>query len=180
MKSKEEIIQDYKKIINFVLKKMNLSYRHDELFDLGMIGFVKGVNSYDKSRGTYMTYLYDCIRNEIIRQIDYENRPKRQIEIVSYNTMISEDTELIDLLGYDIDYSEQVYFDELIKKILIFSSEHLTERQEEIFKYIYGIEGYPKLSFEEIAKIYKTSRQAIWDSHTRILNKLKKHLRSEK
>lgn len=183
MNSKEQMIKDYEKIINFVLKKMCLSYRRDELFDIGMIGFVQGINTFNEKKGfTYMTYLYDCIQNEIGKYLNYEKRPKRQAEIVSLNSLVGEskDTELIDFFGYDPKFDDNIYFDEIIKKILVYLNEHFTNRQEEIFKFIYGLDGYPILNYEQIAKIYKTSKQSIYASHQTILKRLKTFFEKER
>lgn len=182
MNSKEQIIKDYEKIINFVIKRMGLSKRREELFDLGMIGFVRGINSYDESKGyTIMTYLYDCIKNEFLKYFDYENRKGRKTEIISLNKLIGEnkDTELIDLIGYELNTDNDIYFQELIKKILVYMREHFTYRQEEIFKYVYGIDGFPMLNFEQIAKIYGTTKQNIYGSHKIIMKKLEKLFKEE-
>lgn len=182
MNLKEQMIKDYEKIINFVLKKMNLRHRRDELFDLGMIGFVRGINTYDETKGfTYMTYLYECIQNEFLKYLDYENRKGRKSEVISLNTLIGEnkDTELIEFFGYDPKFEDNIYFDDVIRKILIYSREYFTDRQEEIFKFIYGLEGHPRLNYEQIAKIYDTTKQSIYESHKTILKRLRAFFEKE-
>lgn len=173
MKSKEEIIKDYDKIINYVIKKMKLGYRHDEIFDIGMIGFVNGLNNFDESKGyTIVNYLYHCIKNEICKYLHLESMPKRTAEVISYNTMISEDTELLEILGYDIDYEQNLYIDDMLKEISNRLRE-LTKKQRLIFNHLYGLNGYDQMTSREIQDKYGFSRSSICLIKKRTLNKLK-------
>lgn len=173
MKSKEEITKDYEKIINFVIKKMKLGYRHDEIFDIGMIGFVNGLNTFDESKGyTIVTYLYRCIKNEICKYLYLQNMPKRTGEVISYNTMISEDTELLEVLGYDIDYEQNYYVNEMLKEIFNRLSK-LTKKQQLIFNHLYGLNGYKEMSARQIEDKYGFSRQSIHQIKKRVLNQLR-------
>lgn len=177
--SKENVIKDYEKIINYVLKSMGLSYRRDELFDVGMIGFVNGINSYDETKGfTYMTYLYDCIKNEILHYLKYENRKRRIVETISLNTEINYNTELLDFIPSYEKYDEILYLDELlyvINRRLSF----LSERDETIFKHLYGIDGYKELTTEELQEKFKTSKQNIQRIKMKILRMLRYEMLSK-
>lgn len=171
--SKEKIIKDYDKIINFTINKMKLGYRRDELFDIGMIGFVQGINTYDETKGyQYISYLYDCIKNEILHHLLYESRKKRNFETVSLNTMISDDTELQDLLGYETDYSEDNYKDELIQTINDRMS-FMTTKEQLVFNHLYGLNGYDELTSKQITEKYGFSRQSIYQIKRITLNKLR-------
>ena len=155
--SKEQIIKNYNKIIGFVLKNMNLLHKSDELFDVGMVGFVRGINTYDETKNIkYSTYLYECIKNEILRYLEHEKNNKT----ISLNTIIGEDTELLDMIpSYEL-YDENLYLDEIlyvINRRLSF----LNERDEIVFKHLYGLDGYKKLETIEIAKKFGTSKQNI-------------------
>lgn len=173
MNSKEQIIKDYNKIINFVIKKMNLGYRYDDIYDVGLIGFVRGINSYDETKNIkYLTYLYECIKNEILRHINHVKRKKRDVEIVSLNTKISEDTELQDLIGYDIDYEQNFYVDQLIN-IVSDSMKNLTKNQYLIFSHLYGLNGFKELTVSEISQIYGFSKQSVHQIKNKVLNILR-------
>ena len=181
--NKEDVVKDYQKFITFVLKSMNLLHRQDELFDVGMIGFSQGINSFDKKKGyKYSTYLYTCIQNEIKKVIDYENRPKRDVEILSLNHPVTDDeyriTEFQDLIPTYVNYEDKMFLDDVVRNVMRFLG-NCPRRQEEIFKYIYGIDNYPQLTYEEIAKIFGTSRQAIGDSHRRLMKRIRNYLKKE-
>jgi len=173
MNSKEQIIQDYEKIINFVIKKMNLQYKREEIFDIGMIGFVNGINTFDENKGfKYSTYLYQCVKNEILKYLKLQNYKKRKAEIISYNTIINDDTELIDLLGYDTNYDQNAYINEMVNEILK-RLNNLTEKQQLIFYHLYGLNGFKEMSSKEIEKKYGFSRQSVNQIKKRTLNKLR-------
>ena len=60
----EKEIFENENLIYFVLKQKNLS--PEEFYDLGMIGLIKGIKSFDPSKGyARSTYLVACIKNEI-------------------------------------------------------------------------------------------------------------------
>ena len=169
-------MNDYEKIINFVLKKMNLTHRHDELFDIGLIAFTNGINTFDESKGyQYMSYLYDCIKNAIMKQLDYEKRKRRKANVVSLNTLISDNTELQDMLGYEYDYEQNSYIIEMIN-IINKRIDDLTDNQQLIIKHLYGLDGYKELSAQEIAKKYKFSRNYVYLVKKRVINILRNAL----
>ena len=75
------------KLIYYVLTKHNLKHRIDDLYDIGLIGLVKGNNSYDASKNAKKsTYLCNCIKNEIFNELRKEKRDKRQADIIPIET----------------------------------------------------------------------------------------------
>lgn len=170
---KENIVNDYAKIVKYVIKDMKLGHRYDELYDVGIIGFVNGLNTFDENRGVkYITYLYECVKNEILHYLEYENRVRRKAEIISLNTIISENTELIDLIPTYYDYDKDLYLQE-IGCIIDRRLAKLSERDEKIFKHLFGIDGYKKLNSIELEEKFKTSRQNIQRIKVRVLNMLR-------
>lgn len=172
-KSKQEIEKEYDKIINFVINNMHLGYRRDDLFDIGMIGFVQGLNTFDENKGfQYITYLYDCIKNEIIRFLKHERRSKRQCELISLNTLINDSAELQDFIGYEVDYLKDNYEKELLRTISDRMS-FMTKKEQIVFSHLYGLNGYKEMTPKEITKKYGFSRQSIYQIKKLTLNKLR-------
>jgi RNA polymerase sporulation-specific sigma factor len=175
MNQKEKIIKDYEKIINGILKKMNLKYHRDELFDIGMIGFVKGLNTYNDNKGTKIsTYLYKCVKNEIMKQLKYENCVSRTADVVSLNVLVGKDeeTELGDLIGYKEEYEKNLYKSELYR-IIDCRISFMSEKQRDILYHFYGLEGCKKMSIDELAQKYNTTKQNINGIKRRLINQLK-------
>ena len=158
--SKEKIINDYQKIVSYVIKNMKLSYRFDELYDIGIIGFVNGINTYDSNKGVKLiTYICECVKKQILQYLQHERRKKREAKIISLNTIIN-DTELIETIPSYYDFDRNLYLEEInyaINRRLSW----LSKRDEIIFKHIYGIDGYKKLNISELEKKFKMSKQNI-------------------
>lgn len=173
---KEEIAKENIKLVKYVINKEHLVFRYDDIFDLGLIGLMNGINTFDKTKGFKLsTYLYKCIKNEIDNQLRSETCLKRNFETVSLNTIINEDgTELGEMLGYEYDYQDKLISDEIMIKITRRLSE-ISRKNEEIFYHYLGINGYKKLSQVEIARKYKLSHQRVQG----IIRKTKSILRYE-
>lgn len=90
MMSQEEIAKYYQeniRLIHSVAQSYNKSgYEYEELFSEATLGFVKGLQTYDESKGTKIsTYLYKCMRNEINQRIRKDNAKSRTAVVISYD-----------------------------------------------------------------------------------------------
>lgn len=175
MNSKEEIINDYDKYIKFVLKDMRIGYLYDELYDLGLIGFVKGLNTFDKNKNVKIsTYIYECIKNQILVGLAKLKKYNEKYNPISLDQPITveKDLELRDVIPHYENYERNIYMDEImyvINRRLSF----LDDKQQEIFKDIYGLDGHKQLSSKELQKKYKTTKQNLYQIKSKVLNKLK-------
>lgn len=173
----QPIINDYEKIIGFVIKDMNLLRKKEDLFDIGMIGFVKGINTYDKKKNIqYSTYLYTCIKNEIMHQLSYEKRKKRtKYKTVSLNTLIDEKKELQDFIGYEVDYLEDYCNRESIE-IMKYEMESLPYTDQLILNHLFGLNGYKQLGARTLSKLYGICEKTIYTKRLKFLRKVKEKL----
>lgn len=81
----------------------------DDLVQIGAIGLMNGINSYDSNncKHSLTTHLYNNIRWEIQKEL-YKHIKKDKFTIVSIETPISDDITLADTLEDDIDLIKQV------------------------------------------------------------------------
>ena len=143
---KNDSLEYYDKMIYHILKKYNLYDRREDFIDLGYIGIAKAILKFDSDKGVKeATYVYACIKNEILLQVRKEKCKKRQVDIIHIeNTSlenISNETNLEeDIMSQEdkdklykvlfklpiCDYQQyiiyQVYFNNKTKKQL---SQHL-------------------------------------------------------
>lgn len=173
----QSIINDYKKLIIFVIKDMKLMRKIDELFDIGMVGFVKGINTYDKAmKIKYSTYLYACIKNEIMHQLSYEKREKRaKYKNVSLNILIDNKKELQDLIGYEVDYLKN-YCDRESIKALKYEIENLPYTEQLILNHLFGLNGYKMMTVNELSKYYGINKKTIYNTKERFSRKAKRKI----
>lgn len=68
--AKEQVILNNKGIVGLVLKSLNLNPLDEDLFQIGMLGLVKAVNTFDFCRGIkFNTYAARIVRNEILMSL---------------------------------------------------------------------------------------------------------------
>lgn len=78
--AKEQVILNNVGIVGFVLKSLNLNPLDEDLFQIGLVGIVKTINTFDPDKGVkFSAYATPIIRNEILMSL----RKKRIIPVFS-------------------------------------------------------------------------------------------------
>lgn len=157
MLTKEKLILDNINLIYMVLKKYNLYNQLDEYYDIGMIGLVKGANTYSGDKGyKASTYLTSCITNEILAYKRKQSMQKRGNgkQDISIYTQINDNGKELYLL--DIIPSKENIEDNIIKKerleLIYKEIFKLSERDKLIICSTYGLLGYKELTQIQISK----------------------------
>lgn len=181
IKAKEEVIEKNIKFVGYFahqFKKQGICI--DDLMSIGKIGLIKGVNTYDPSRGVnFSSYVGKCILNEILMELIIVN--KYNSKVVSINSPLpTDDNEpaseltLEDIIGTDVDdiYNsfQCTYRREKVKDLLL----KLSPRDRELILRRYGfIEG--KITTQkELAKILGCSRTNITKREGKVLAKIRR------
>lgn len=174
--NREKLIINNTNLIYLALKNLNLYNKLDEYYDVGMIGLVKGANTYDETLNyKESTYLYKCIYNEILLTIRRDKRKKiiPDYMMISLYTPITDNLVIADFISDDIDIEK-----ELIKKeqIDILHNEllKLTELEQLIINLSFGINGYEQTAQLDIAKKLNLSQPQICRIRSKALKKLRK------
>lgn len=78
--AKEQVILNNVGMVGLVLKSLNLNPLDEDLFQIGLIGLVKTINTFDPDKGVkFSAYATPIIRNEILMSL----RKKRIIPVFS-------------------------------------------------------------------------------------------------
>lgn len=78
--AKEQVVLNNVGVVGLILKSLNLNPLDEDLFQIGMIGLVKTVNTFKPEKGVkFSTYATPVIRNEILMAL----RKKRIIPVFS-------------------------------------------------------------------------------------------------
>ena len=160
----EKLILENINLIYYVLKKINLYNQREDFFDLGLIGLIKGVKSFDYKKGVKLnTYLYTCIKNEILI---YQR--KKRIKCISLNEDIGDNLKLEDALqsNYDVerDAETNIKIEILNKTIKNFSSD-----EKELFNLFY----IKKITQKKIGFLTNQSQANVCRKIKKLNNKLK-------
>lgn len=181
-KSQEEMVLRNECIIYDVLKKMNL-YRHlEDYYDIGAIGLVKGVITFDESKGyAVSTYLYSCVKNELLLHIRKENSVKNKSNknTLSYDYVYNDDDkDELEFSNFIEDETQRIE-EILIKKerceALFRELEKLNEKDKYIIKKYFGIDC-EKAKQHEMSKILNIKQGSVSRRIKRILKKLRENL----
>lgn len=169
--TREEMILNNQNLIYFVLKKMNLYDKRDDLFDVGLLGLIKGVDSFDPQKGALSTYLYRCIYTALLMEI----RKKRPITI-SFDTPIdsTETITLEDILKDDYDFTEEFVKQEKIEQIYL-ALDKLSDKERDIIVKSYGLFNTKRYKQKELAEIYNFSQSYV----SRVVKKAEKNIKKE-
>ena len=167
----EKLILENQNLIYNVLKKLNLYQQHEEYFDLGMIGLIKGVKSFDKNKGYKLsTYLTTCIRNEILIFLR-----KRKINCLSLEDDINDNLKIIDIIKSDENITDAVIKKSIIEELYIAINK--LSSNELLLLELYYINNLTQL---EISKKLKCSQAQVSRRIKNIYKKLKESLNEKK
>ena len=173
--ARNTLIEHNLRLVSHIAKKYNKTFDNDDLISIGIIGLIKGIDSYSSDKNTKLTtYCARCIDNEILMHFRNE---KKNMNNISLEDKIGFDKdgneiELLDILKTpNIDYIENINFKDNIK-LLDKYLKILSDREKLIIYKRYGIYGYKELTQKEIAKELKISRSYVSRIEKRALTKL--------
>ena len=176
--AKNKLIEHNLRLVVHIAKKYSSGVRDNEdLISLGTIGLIKGINSFNPSKGTRLaTYAARCIENEILMLMRANKKSQGE---VSLNDPIGTDKEgnqilLMDIIGADEeDVIREIDTKEKIKRLYYNIENLLDNREKEIIKLRYGIiDGNPRTQ-SEIAEEMGISRSYVSRIETKALQKLR-------
>ncbi len=182
MSEEDRMVLENINLIHGVIKDYNLVYMADDLYDIGLIGLTKGIQSYNKELGNCeSTYIYACIKREIFGYLRQKKAKKRSMfKEISLNVRIKtkkndeEGIELIDCISdKSLEFENNVENEEKIRTLEKYIN-NLSEGQKEIICNYYGLNGYNRMSVLDMKRKFGISKQAIFAKRNRALEKLRK------
>ena len=173
--ARNTLIEHNLRLVSHIAKKYNKTFDNDDLISIGIIGLIKGIDSYSSDKNTKLTtYCARCIDNEILMHFRNEKKNMNNISLedkIGYDKDGNE-IELLDILKTpNIDYIENINFKDNLK-LLDKYLKILSDREKLIIYKRYGIYGYKELTQKEIADELKISRSYVSRIEKRALTKL--------
>lgn len=183
---KNKIAEENLPLIHYVLKGLNNTrVDYDELFSVGIVGYAKALDSYDKSREVkFSTYAINCIKNEVLFFLRKEN--KHNANTTSLNKILSVDKngnnlELEEIMS-DGNIGEKGLEDIILedenREILLRAMEHLKEKERYILIHRFGLDRGIVMTQKEIAEVINMSQANVSKIEKTGLHKLKLILRN--
>ena len=174
------LIERNLRLVSHIIKKYYVqSADQEDLISIGTIGLIKGISSFDPSKGAKLaTYAARCIENEILMY--FRGQKKLQGE-VSLSDSIDMDKEgnalqLMDVVGVDDTMLEDLHDRDGAERVRQRVGECLTPRESEIIRLRYGLGGTIPLTQREVAAAFNISRSYVSRIEKRALEKLRAQL----
>lgn len=174
--ARNKLIEHNLRLVAHIVKKFdNTGEETEDLISIGTIGLIKGVESYQVSRGTKLaTYAARCIENEILMHLRTLRKTRKDI---SLEDPIGQDNEgnevsLIDVLeAENMNIIEYLQLNMDIEKIAKYLNV-LNEREKRVIIFRFGLNNYHEMTQREIASILNISRSYVSRIEKRALMKV--------
>ncbi len=147
----------------------------DDLISIGVIGLIKGIDSFSYKHGTKITtYCARCIENEILMYFRNDKKNRRNVSINDSLGFDKDGNEitLLEVLKTPMpDFVRDIHEQDNLK-LLVKYFDVLNSREKEIINKRYGLNGEDEKTQKEIAKSLNISRSYVSRIEKRALTKL--------
>ena len=180
--AREILIEHNLRLVAHIAKKYTGSVRDGEdIISIGTIGLIKGISSFDPSKGTRLaTYAARCVENEILMLM--RSNKKTQGD-VSLNETIGTDKEgnqimLIDIMKNDsADIFDEINLGIQVRQLYQNLKDELDERERKVIVMRYGLADGKCYTQNEVAKLLNISRSYVSRIEKKAVEKLGKDIK---
>ena len=180
LEARNILIERNLRLVAHIMKKYYAQTDDQEdLISIGTVGLIKGISSYDASKGVRLaTYAARCVENEIL--MHFRSR-KKSAQDVSLSDCIETGADgsplsLMDVVSGDVDLQEQVSRRELKQQLCRAVDTCLTEQERLVICLRYGLGRGEPLRQRQVAEITGISRSYVSRIEKRALKKLRDQL----
>lgn len=171
------LIERNLRLVAHVAKKYNSANADQEdLISIGTIGLIKGINSFNISKGARLsTYISRCIENEILMYL--RSTKKLGAEVYLEDTIGKDKDDNSVTLKEVLENNEKNIEDEVdlklkVKKLYDKIKEILKDREKTIIELRFGLNGDKPKTQKQIAKMMGISRSYVSRIETKAIGKL--------
>ena len=178
--AKQRLIERNLRLVVFIARRFeNTGVNLEDLISIGTIGLIKAVGTYRRDKNIKLaTYASRCIENEILMHIRKISNQKTEISLDEPINMDYDGNELLlsDILGTDEDMILRPLEDDVDLCLLRQAVKELPDREREIVRMRFGLEGYQELTQKEVAQKLGISQSYISRLEKRIMLRLRKEI----
>lgn len=183
LEARNVLVERNMRLVAHIIKKYyTQSVEQDDLISIGTIGLIKGISSYKPEKNVKLaTYAARCIENEVL--MFFRSQKKLQGEVSLSDTL---DTDkdgnnlfLMDIVGVEDTMLEDLDTRDSHIRVRQLVDQCLTEREADIIRQRYGLNGKTPRTQRELAADYGISRSYVSRIEKRALGKLEEALGQE-
>ena len=151
-------------VLSVIRRFQNSNENADDLFQIGCIGLIKAVNSFDSGKGRLATYACRCIDNELLMMLRTKRKSNRETSLYE---PIGTDREGNEIRLYDVIESDeedacmQLALKNDISLLYEKLESVLTDREQLVLKKRYGLYGEKEYTQKEVAASLGISRSYV-------------------
>lgn len=181
LEARNALVEHNLRLVAHIIKKYyTQADNQEDLISIGTIGLIKAVNTFRADKKIRLaTYASRCIENEILMY--FRAQRKLQGEVSLSDTIETDKAGnalyLMDVLGTDDTMLSDLQDKENYHLLRCVVSTCLTEREADIIRRRYGLDGQPPQTQKQIAAVYHISRSYVSRIEKKALEKLEKELR---
>ena len=175
------LIERNLRLVAHVCKKYGTTnVEQDDLISIGTIGLIKGIKSFDSSKGVRLaTYVSRCIENEVLMHLRAVK--KLTSEVYLEDTIGKDKDDNTVSLQEVVNNDERSIEDEVdlkfkIKTLYQKMKEVLKDREKMILEMRFGLDGKKPRTQNQIAKLLGISRSYVSRIETKAIDKLSKEI----
>lgn len=176
LSAKNVLIEHNLRLVAHIAKKYGNENNMDDLISVGIIGLIKGINTFSPEKNPRLvTYIARCIENEILMAL---RSSKKLSNEVSLDEPIGVDKEGNNMTFSDIlpadnpDIVEEISLKVDVKKLYKIMSKVLSENELNIICWRYGLNNTKRKTQKEVAEILGISRSYVSRIEKKALKKL--------
>ena len=173
----QKLIIDNQGLIIKVLKDLSLISHADDLYDLGVIALIEAINSYNESKGTLSTYIYNRIKWAVCNYLKHANKDFLINAISISDFEDNEESDLSSLCFMESDYNLEEVVENREKTRFVLdllnNKNFFTSYEKEIFCNYFGFNRVA-LTRNEMAEKLGVKPATVNSYAKRIMNKLQK------
>jgi len=178
--ARNELVEHNLRLVVYIARKFeNTGVNLEDLISIGTIGLIKAINTFKPDKNIKLaTYSSRCIENEILMYLRRNIGIKSEISIEEPLNVDWDGNELLlsDILGTDPGEISKNVENEAEEAQLKSALSKLNEREREIMKLRFGLDGTHEYTQKEVADMLGISQSYISRLEKKILERLKEEM----
>ena len=165
LQARNVLIERNLRLVAHIMKKYYAQTADQEdLISIGTIGLIKGIESFDCSKGARLaTYAARCVENEILMYFRSQTKSAQDVSLSDY---IETGTDgpalsLMDVVAQDEDLLERVSHRQEVQRAMEAVEQVLTPQEKQVIVLRYGLGGNPPQRQRDVAKTVGISRSYV-------------------
>ena len=176
LEARNRLVEHNLRLVAHIIKKYyTTADNQDDLISIGTIGLIKAVNTFRPDKKIRLaTYASRCIENEILMY--FRSQRKLQGEVSLSDTIETDGSGdalyLLDVVGTDDTMLSDLQDKDNCLRVRRAVAECLTDREADIIRRRYGLDGHAPHTQKQVAALYGISRSYVSRIEKRALEKL--------